>query len=125
MKFTRKQKGLFGIAFIGCLIILSWIGLSKFYPESDTLRYLPDRVYRIIKIVFGGDPIGPSLEPADMPWELLAAKVFTTIILLYGGFKIIQKIFSEQYTLLRASFRQNHHIVVGVSAKGRNLLHSL
>ena len=125
MKFTRKQKGLFGIAFIGCLIILSWIGLSKFYPESDTPRYLPDRIYRIIKIVFGGDPIGPSLEPEDMPWELLAAKVLTTIILLYGGFKIIQKIFSEQYTLLRASFRRNHHVVVGVSTKGRNLLHSL
>lgn len=125
MKFTRKQKGLFGIAFIGCLIILSWIGLSKLHPESNTLRYLPDRIYRIIKIVFGGDPIGVALEPEDMPWELIVAKIFTTLILLYGGFKIIQKIFSEQYTLLRASFRKNHYIVVGASAKGRHLLHSL
>ena len=125
MKFTRKQKGLFGIAFISCLIILSWIGLSKFYPTSDTLRYLPDRLFRIIKIVFGGDPIGSALEPEEMPWELIVAKVFTTIILLYGGFKIIQKIFSEQYTLLRASFRKNHYIVVGVSGKGRYLLHNL
>jgi len=67
MKLTRKQKGLFGIAFIGCLIILSWIGLSKLHPESNTLRYLPDRIYRIIKIVFGGDPIGAALEQEDIP----------------------------------------------------------
>jgi len=125
MKLTRRQKGLFGIAFISCLIVLSWIGLSKLYPTSNTLRYLPDRIYRIIKIVFGGDPAGSDLERVDIPWELIIAKLFVIAILLYGGFKIIQKIFAEQYTLLLASFRKNHYIVVGTSGKGRQLLHNL
>ncbi|MGN5954264.1 NAD-binding protein [Sphingobacterium lactis] len=125
MKFTRRQKGLFGIVFIACLILLSWIGLSKLYPESNTLRYLPDRIYRIIKIVFGGDPSSTSLEQEDVPWELILAKVFAIGILLFGAFKIIQKVFSEQYNLLVASFKNKHTVTIGISKKGRQLLHSL
>ena len=125
MKLNRRQKGIFGIIFIVALIILSWIGLSKLYPESNTFRYLPDRIYRIIKIVFGSDPSATSLEDANIPWELIVAKIFTIFILLFGAFKIIQKIFSEQYTLLMASFKQNHLISIGISKKGRQLLQSL
>lgn len=125
MKLNRRQKGILGILFIQILIGLSWVGLSKMYPESNTLRYLPDRIYRIIKIAFGGDPSASSLESADVPWELILAKVFTICILLFGAFKIVQKVFFEQYTLLMASFKKNHYISVGLSKKGRQLLQSL
>ncbi|WP_313515471.1 NAD-binding protein [Sphingobacterium sp.] len=125
MNLTRRQKGLLGIAFVCFLIILSWIGLSKFFPESNSLRYLPDRIYRIIKIVFGGDPSGSGLEAENVPWELILAKICAIGILLFGAYKIIQKVFSEQFNLLKASFKQNHVISVGISKKGRQLFQSL
>lgn len=125
MKLNRRQKGILGIIFIITLITISWIGLSKLYPESNSLRYLPDRIYRIIKIAFGSDPSATSLEDENIPWELILAKVFTIVILLFGAFKIIQKVFSEQYTLLLASFKQNHLISVGLSKKGRQIVQSL
>jgi len=125
MKLTRRQKGLLGILFIVFLIIISWVGLSKFFPESNTLRYLPDRIYRIIKIVFGGDPTASGLEDNDVPWELIVAKICTIGILIFGAFKIIQKVFSEQLNLLKASFKKDHVISVGISKKGRQLFKNL
>ena len=125
MKITRRQKGLLGIAFVIFLIIISWIGLSKFYPESNSLRYLPDRIYRIIKIAFGSDPSGSGLEANNVPWELIVAKICTIGILIFGAYKIIQKIFSEQFKLLKASFKKDHVISVGISKKGRQLFKSL
>jgi len=125
MKITRRQKGLLGIAFICFLIIISWIGLSKFFPESNSLRYLPDRIYRIIKIVFGSDPSGSSLEANNVPWELIVAKICAIVILIFGAYKIIQKIFSEQFNLLKASFKKDHVVSIGISKKGRQLFKSL
>ena len=125
MKLTRRQKGLLGILFIIAMIILSWIGLAKYFPESNVLRYIPDRIYRIIKIVFGGDPSASSLEPDHVPWELILVKIGSIFILLFGAYKIIQKVFSEQLNLLKASFKNRHTISVGISKKGKQLLHSV
>lgn len=125
MKLTRRQKGLLGILFVVVLLVLSWIGLSKMFPESNTLRYLPDRIYRLIKIVFGSDPSGTGLEQQDVPWELIVAKIGTIGILIFGAYKIIQKVFSEQINLLKASVKKNHVISVGISKKGRQLMKSL
>lgn len=125
MNLTRRQKGLLGIAFVCFLIIISWIGLSKFFPESNSFRYLPDRIYRIIKIVFGGDPSGSGLETENVPLELIIAKICAIGILLFGAYKIIQKVFSEQFNLMKASFKKNHLISIGISKKGRQLFKSL
>jgi len=40
-------------------------------------------------------------------------------------FRSFQKVFSEQFNLLKASFKQNHVISVGISKKGRQLFKSL
>ena len=125
MKLNRRQKGIIGILFIIIMITLSWIGLSKLFPESNTLRYIPDRIYRIIKIVLGSDPSSSSLEKEDVPLELIIVKIGCVIILLIGTYKIVQKAFYEQYILLKASFKKNHSISIGASNKGKHLLVSI
>ena len=50
MKISPKTKSLFWIVLVVSVLVLSWVGLSQLYPETSTLRYLPDRIFRLIKI---------------------------------------------------------------------------
>ena len=82
MNLSRKSKGLIMLALFAAVAVLSWIGLSRLYPESNTLRYLPDRIYRIIKILMGTDPTSSGLEKPDTPWQLIIVKLFSIYILV-------------------------------------------
>lgn len=122
MKLSRRQKGIGIILFFILVIILSWTGLSLMYPQSNALRYLPDRIYRIIKILLGGDPSASGLEPDNVPWQLIVVKVFSVLILIVGVYKIIEKLFYEQFTLFRTALKKRHLVIVGIGDKGTRLL---
>ena len=122
MNLSRKSKGLIMLALFAAVAVLSWIGLSRLYPESNTLRYLPDRIYRIIKILMGTDPTSSGLEKPDTPWQLIIVKLFSIYILALLVFKGLQKFFHEQWVLYRIAFMKNHNIVVGMGEKSLRLL---
>ena len=122
MNLSRKSKGLIMLALFAAVAVLSWIGLSRLYPESNTLRYLPDRIYRIIKILMGTDPTSSGLEKPDTPWQLIIVKLFSIYILALLVFKGLQKFFHEQWVLYSIAFMKNHNIVVGMGEKSLRLL---
>lgn len=125
MKLSRKFKSLFWLLLVFSAALLTWIGLSQHYPETNTLRYLPDRLFRIVKTLTGNDPAGPSVEPLNIPLALIFAKLCVTLILLGALYKVVEKVFNEQYTLLRAMLKRHHSIVIGAGDKGQALLQSL
>ena len=104
------------------MLVLSWVGLSQLYPETNTLRYLPDRIFRLVKILMGNDPALPKVEQADVPLALIVVKVLITIILLRALLKIVEKVFHEQYTHMRIACKKRHLIVVGIGNKGSRIL---
>ena len=108
MNLSRKSKGLIMLALFAAVAVLSWIGLSRLYPESNTLRYLPDRIYRIIKILMGTDPTSSGLEKPDTPWQLIIVKLFSIYILALLVFKGLQKFFHEQWVLYRIALSYSH-----------------
>ena len=122
MKISPKTKSLFWIVLVVSVLVLSWVGLSQLYPETSTLRYLPDRIFRLIKILMGNDPVSPAVERADIPLALIIVKVLVIILLLRALFKIVEKVFYEQYTHLRIAYKKGHLIVVGVGNKGSRIL---
>ena len=125
MKLSPKLKSLFWMAVVLAIPVLTWIGLSQHYPETNTLRYLPDRLFRLVKTVMGNDPLGSGVEPAALPWSLIAAKLLLTLVLLRTLLKVVEKVFHEQYAQLRALFKQGHTIIVGAGDKGRLLAQDL
>lgn len=122
MKISPKAKSLFWIALVTSVLVLSWVGLSQLYPETNTLRYLPDRIFRLVKILMGNDPALPNVEQANMPLALIIVKVLITIILLRALLKIVEKVFHEQYTHMRIACKKRHLIVVGIGNKGSRIL---
>lgn len=122
MKTSQKIKSLFWIVLVISVLILSWVGLSQLYPETNTLRYLPDRIFRMIKILMGNDPSLPKVEPKDIPFVLIIVKILTTIILMRALLKIVEKVFHEQYTQLAIALKKNHTIVIGIGNKGSRIL---
>ena len=122
MKISPKTKSLFWIVLVVSVLVLSWVGLSQLYPETSTLRYLPDRIFRLIKILMGNDPVSPAVERADIPLALIIVKVLVIILLLRALFKIVEKVFHEQYTHLRIAYKKGHLMVVGIGNKGSRIL---
>lgn len=107
MKISPKAKSLFWIALVTSVLVLSWVGLSQLYPETNTLRYLPDRIFRLVKILMGNDPALPNVEQANMPLALIIVKVLITIILLRALLKIVEKVFHKQYTHMRIACKKS------------------
>ncbi len=124
MKLSAKSKSLFWGAVVVAVLVLTWVGLSQHYPETNTLRYLPDRIFRLVKTLAGNDPMGSGVEPENLPLALIAAKILVTLILLRALLKIVEKVFHEQYTLLRAAMKRGHTIVLGTGGRSRHLLQS-
>lgn len=118
MKISQKIKSLFWIALVLAVLVLTWIGLSLAYPETNTLRYLPDRLFRILKTVMGSDPLGGAPEPVDIPWQLIVVKILVIVLIARSLLKVVEKVFREQTTQLRAAFKSGHTIVVGAGNKG-------
>lgn len=121
-KISRRAKGIGAIVVVIGTVILSWIGLGIFVPEINNLENLPHRIYRVVKIAMGGDPTADAKPAANVPWQLLIVKILVVIILIVTVFKIIQKVFYEQYTMLRLLFKRGHTIVCGIDAKGLQTL---
>lgn len=122
LKVSRRTKGIGAIILVIGTVILSWIGLGIFVPEINKIENLPHRIYRVVKIAMGGDPT-EGANPADnVPWQLMIVKIFVVIILIVTVFKIIQKVFHEQYTMLRMLFKKGHTIVCGIDSKGLQTL---
>ena len=122
MKISQKTRSLFWIALVVCVLALSWIGLAQFYPETNTLRYLPDRIFRIVKILTGSDPIGSAVEPENVPVALIIVKILITLFLLRALLKIVESVFHEQYTQLRIACKTGHLIVLGIGNRGSRIL---
>ncbi len=118
----RKWKSYFWIILVLGIVVFSWIGLSIIYPETNTLRYLPDRVYRIIKILSGFEPLGPSVEPQELAWQMIVVKILVIILLFRVLMKIVLAVFHEQFTALRVSFKRQHTIVIGAGDNATLLL---
>lgn len=125
VKISRRSKGFGGMLVVLCTIILSWVGLGIFAPELTRLENLPHRIYRVVKIAMGGDPTVEADPAADVPWQLQLVKIFVVGILLFTVFKIVQKVFRDQYAIFRAMFMRGHTIVCGVGDKGLQTLKDL
>lgn len=118
---SPKLVSLFWIMVVVGILVLSWIGLSQYYPESNSLRYLPDRIYRMLKIVMGSDPVLP-LEPPDVPFALIVVKILVTLLLIRALFKVVQSVFLTQYSQLKAWCKRQHLIGIGIGDKGQHIL---
>ena len=124
MKLSAKTKSLFWIAVVVAVVVLTWIGLSQYYPETNTLRYLPDRIFRLVKTLAGNDPMGSGVEPENLPIALIMAKILVTLILLRALLKIVEKVFHEQYTQFRAACKRDHTLVLGAGERSSYMLQS-
>ena len=124
MKLSAKTKSLFWIAVVVAVVVLTWIGLSQYYPETNTLRYLPDRIFRLVKTLAGNDPMGSGVEPENLPIALIMAKILVTLILLRALLKIVEKVFHEQYTQFRAACKRDHTLVLGAGERSNYMLQS-
>lgn len=122
MKISQKTRSLLWIMLVISVLVLSWIGLSQQYPETNTLRYLPDRIFRLVKILMGNDPLGSSVEPENIPIVLIVVKILITIILLRALLKMLEKVFHEQYTQMRIACKKEPLIVIGIGNKGSHIL---
>lgn len=120
-KTSQKLKSLFWIVVVLGILVLSWVGLGEMYPETNSLRYMPDRVFRLIKIATGNDPISP-VEPPNVPLSLIIVKILVSLMLLRALFKLVQCVFFEQYTQLKASIKRHHLIVIGIGNKGSRII---
>ena len=120
MNISQKTRNLFWIALVACVLALSWIGLAQFYPETNTLRYLPDRVFRIVKILTGSDPIGSAVEPENVPVALIIVKILITLFLLRALLKIVESVFSEQYTQMRIACKTGQETRIEMISIGFN-----
>lgn len=124
MKPSPKTKSLLWLILIAATAVLTWTGLAQHYPETNTLRYLPDRLFRLVKTLTGADPLGSAVEPAAIPASLILAKLLVTLLLIGALYKIIEKVFHEQYTRLRVALKRRHTVIIGAGGKGRALLQS-
>ena len=121
-KISRRLKGVGAIIVVIATVILSWIGLGIFMPEISQTENLPHRIYRVVKIAMGGDPTEGAEPAKNVPWQLMLVKILVVIILIITVFKIIQKVFYEQYTTLRMLLKRGHTIVCGIDNKGLQTL---
>lgn len=122
---SRRAKGITGVIVTVATIVLSWIGLGILFPKIKQSAYLPDRIFKVIKIVTGSDPSGSTPQPDDTPWQLIVVKILVVIILITAIYKIVQKVFYEQYTQLKIMWLKGHTIVCGVNKKGTQVLKDL
>lgn len=122
MKISPKHKSLFWIVLVLAILVLSWIGLASYFPETSQWRYLPDRIFRMIKILMGNDPTLPRVEPPDVPMVLIVVKILVILLLLRAMLKVVENVFHEQYTQWRIAFKKDHAIVVGIGGKGSHIL---
>lgn len=122
LKISRRAKGIAAIIVVIATTILAWIGLGIYVPEINRTENLPHRIYRVVKIAMGGDPTADATPAKGVPWQLLIVKILVVVILIFTVFKIIQKVFYEQYTALRLLFKRGHTIVCGIDTKGLQTL---
>lgn len=121
MQFNRKLVSLFWSVVVLAILVLTWIGLEKAYPDIAAIRYLPDRLFRLVKTLMGNDPLGSGLEAPAVPWELIVAKLLVTLVLIRGLMKIVGSVFRDNVTQLRAALKRRHTIIVGAGRKGRSI----
>lgn len=125
MQISKRVKGITGVLVLAATLILGWIGLGIMFPDIRLLEFLPDRIYKVVKIAMGTDPTGMLMQPDDIPWQLLVTKILVVFILLATFLKLIQKLFYDQYVQLRLMFFHNHTIVCGINEKGSQILKDL
>ena len=121
VNISPKYKGLFWIGVVLAIIVLSWIGLAQIYPEFNALQHLPERVYRIVKTLMGGEPTAGG-APQALPWMLLLVKILVTLMILRAMLKVVEKVFHEQYTQWRLLLRRRHLIVTGAGQRALRIV---
>ena len=125
MKLSRRTKSILVILGGLAVIVLTWSGLGKHYPQINEWLYLPERLYRTLRTLMGSDPVASSLPPENLPWQLTLVKIVVTVALLAGMYRIAQKLFVEYYTQFRLLFKRNQILVIGINQKGQALLGDL
>ncbi|QNP47236.1 NAD-binding protein [Diaphorobacter aerolatus] len=121
MKLGRKFTSLFWAAVVVAIIVLTWFGLVRAYPEIGSVRYFPDRLFRLVKTVMGSDPSGTALESPDVPWQLIIAKLLVTLVLIRGLMKLVGGVFRDNVTQLRVMLKKRPTVIVGAGRKGRSI----
>ncbi|MBF5005320.1 NAD-binding protein [Diaphorobacter caeni] len=121
MKIGRKAVSLFWAAVVLAIVLLTWFGLAVAYPDIASVRYFPDRLFRLVKTVMGTDPLGSALESPDVPWQLIVAKLLVTLVLIRGLMKIVGSVFRDNVTQLRVMFKKHPTVIVGAGRKGRRI----
>lgn len=119
MKIGRKAASLFWSAVVIAVAVLTWVGLEKAYPDIAQWRYLPDRLFRLVKTLTGNDPVGGGLEAPDVPWQLIVAKLLVTLVIVRGLMKLVGSVFRDNVTQMRLLFKARPTVVIGAGRKGR------
>ena len=125
MRLSRKLTSLIWTTVVVAILALTWVGLARTYPEIDSARYLPDRVFRLLKTLMGNDPLGGGLEARDLAWQLIAAKVLVCVLLVRALVKLVSSVFSEHVQNLRVWLKPNPTLVVGAGRKAQVLANDL
>lgn len=125
MKMSHRLKSILVLLAGIAIIVLTWVGLGVYYPDSNEWMYLPDKIYRTLKTLMGADPVSGKLADDSLPWQLTLAKIAVTVGLLAGMYKIAEALFYEYYTQLRLLFKKQPVLVIGIGNKGLALLDDL
>lgn len=125
MKLSHRAKSILVLVGGLAVIVLTWTGLGRHYPQINEWLYLPEKLYRTLRTLMGSDPVSSSLPPENLPWQLTFVKIVVTLALLAGMVRIAQKLFVDYYTQFRLLFRRNQVLVLGINQKGKALLNDL
>ncbi len=122
---SPRIKSIVALILTLALLFCSWVGMSIYMPESNTLFNLPEKLLRTIKATMGNDPAASSFPSRELPWQLIVAKVLASVILLVGLFKVVERVFFEHYTQIRLLAKRRPTLIAGMSDKGSYLLDDL
>ena len=125
MKLGRTFVSLWWTVVVVAILVLTWIGLERTYPDIASARYLPDRVFRMIKTLMGNDPLGGSLEAQELAWQLIAAKLLVCVLLVRSLMKLVGSVFHQHVQTMRVWLKPHPTLIVGAGRKGRALAHDL
>ena len=121
MKLGRKIVSLFWAGVVLAIMVLTWFGLEKAYPDIASMRYFPDRLFRLVKTVMGNDPLGSGLETVEVPWQLIVAKLLVTLVLIRGLMKLVGAVFRDNVTQLRVMLKRQPTVIIGAGRKGSSI----
>lgn len=121
-KLKRRTRRWSWYLIILLTAVLAWQGLGIQYPEFRQWSRFPERAFRVVKTFTASDALTSAPTDSKVVWQLWAAMILGTIVLLAAALKVVQQIFITQFTEFRILFFRRHTLVFGLGTKGYALM---